>query len=151
VREIQKFNFGQCFSTLKSIPKLFGAKVETKFLFYNHNDDDTDTISNDQAVIEQISAKVAILDFTLSYCVMGVKRIPGFHHYDQDLMLEHLLVINEGHSDVVWDQTPAPRPRLYPKPRQDLNLILRKILSRTGNISNASQVFGQKLLHHNHD
>jgi hypothetical protein len=82
---------------------------------------------------------------------MGVKRIPGVHHYYQVLMVEHLLVINEGHLDVVWDQTPEPRPRLYPKPKQDLHLILRKILSRIGNMSNASQVFGQKLLHHNHD
>jgi len=37
------------FSTLKSIPKLLGAKVEIKFLYYDQIDDDTKTISFDQA------------------------------------------------------------------------------------------------------
>jgi hypothetical protein len=30
------------FSTLKSIPKLLGAKVVIKFPYYDHNDDDDD-------------------------------------------------------------------------------------------------------------
>ena len=60
-----------------------------------------------------------ILDFMLSNCVMGIKPVPGVQHYDHVLMVMHLYVIEEDHSDVVWEQTPAPKPRLYPKLRQD--------------------------------
>jgi hypothetical protein len=96
------------FSTLKLIPKLLGAKVEIKFVYYDHNDDDNETISNDQEVIERISIKTEIqaFDFMLSNCVMGIKRVPGVHHYDHVLMIEHLQIIKEGHSDVIWEQTP---------------------------------------------
>jgi hypothetical protein len=95
-------------SALKSIPKLFGGKDEIKFLYYDHNDDDNETISYDQAVIEKISIKSEIVDFTLSNCVMGIKCVPGVHHYDDVLMVEHLQVIKEEHSDVVCEQKPAP-------------------------------------------
>jgi len=50
---------------------------------------------------------------------MGIKPVPGVQHYDHVLMVMHLYVIEEDHSDVVLEQTPAPKPRLYPKLRQD--------------------------------
>jgi regulatory protein YycI of two-component signal transduction system YycFG len=43
------------FAALKSMPKLLGAKVEIMFLYYDHNDDDNETVSYDQAVIERIN------------------------------------------------------------------------------------------------
>jgi hypothetical protein len=109
------------FAALKSMPKLLGAKVEIKFVYYDHNDDDNETVSYDQAVIERISIKPEIpaLDFTLSHCVMFVKRVPGIHHYDHVLMIEHLQVIKEGHSDVKWEPTPALRHKLYQELKLD--------------------------------
>lgn len=109
------------FATLKSTPKLLGAKVKIKFLYYDQYDDDNETLSYEQAVIDKISIKPEIkaLDFTLSHCVVGIKRVPGIHHYDHVLRIEHLRVIKEGHSDVKWEPTPAPRHRLYSKLKQD--------------------------------
>jgi len=65
------------FATLKSTPKLLGAKVKIKFLYYNQYDDDNKTVSYEQAVIYEISIKPEIeaLDFTLSHCVVGIKRV----------------------------------------------------------------------------
>ena len=109
------------FATLKSTPKLLGAKVKIKFLYYDQYDDDNETVSYEQAVIYKISIKPEIeaLDFTLSHCVVGIKRVPGIHHYDHVLRIEHLRVIKEGHSDVKWEPTPAPRHRLSSKLKQD--------------------------------
>jgi hypothetical protein len=103
----------------KVYTQTFRKKVEIKILYYDHNEDNNKIISYDQAVIEGISVKAEILDFMLSKCVMGIKRVPGVQHYDHVLMVMHLYVIEEDHSDVVWEQTPAPKPRLYPKLRQD--------------------------------
>ena len=109
------------FATLKSTPKLLGAKVKIKFLYYDQYDDDNKIVSYEQAIIYKISIKPEIeaLDFTLSHCVVGIKRVPGIHHYDHVLRIEHLRVIKEGPSDVKWEPTPAPRHRLYSKLKQD--------------------------------
>jgi hypothetical protein len=70
------------FAILKFKPKLLGAKVKIKFLYYDQYDDDNETLSYEQAVIDKISIKPEIkaLDFTLSHCVVGIKRVRGIHH-----------------------------------------------------------------------
>ncbi len=108
---------------LKSTPKLLGAKGKIKFLYIDLNVDKTETASYDQAIIEKISIKSEIkaLDFTLSQCVIGIKCVPGNHHYAHVLMVEHLCVIKEGHSDVEWE----PKPKLTP--RQEILERLRTL------------------------
>ncbi len=71
------------FTLLKSTPKLLGAKVKIKFLYIDLNVDETKNASYDQAIIEKISLKTEVkaLDFTLSHCVIGIKRVPGVHRY----------------------------------------------------------------------
>jgi len=117
------------FAILKFKPKLLGAKVKIKFLYYNQYDDDNETLSYEQAVIDKISIKPEIkaLDFTLFHCVVGIKRVWGIHHFDHVLRIEHLRVIKEGPSDVKWEPTPAPR-----------------------HSRNALQAFDLKLFYHHH-
>ncbi len=70
------------FTLLKSIPKLLGAKVEIRLLYFDPNECETETASYDQAILEKISPKTEVkgLDLTLSQCVVGIKRIPGVQH-----------------------------------------------------------------------
>jgi hypothetical protein len=111
------------FTLLKSIPNLLGAKVEIKFLYFDPNESEIETTSYDQAIIENISPKTEVkrLDLMLSQCVIGVKRIPGVHHYGHVVMVEHLCVIEKGHSDVEWE----PKPKLTP--RQEILEHLRTL------------------------
>jgi len=102
------------FTILRSKPKLLGAKVDMKFLYFDQNDDENETVSYDQAVIEKISLKSEIktLDFTLSQCIIGIKRVPGIHCYTDVLMVKHLWVIKDVHSDVEWEPKPTPRQEI---------------------------------------
>ena len=143
------------FAALKSMPKLLWAKVEIMFLYYDHNDDDNETVSYYQAVIERISIKPKIpaLDFMLSHCVMGVKRVPGIHHYDHVLMIEHLQVIKEGHSDVKWSQHQHPDTSFTKNWNRTQYLILDQVFLESDVSCHALQAFDQKSLfhHHQHD
>ena len=98
---------------LKSIPNLLGAKVKIKFLYFDTIAGDDETKIYDQAIIENLVYKKEIkrLDLTLSNCFIGKKRVPGIHRYDHVVMVEHLHVIEEGHSDVKWE----PKPKLTPR------------------------------------
>ncbi len=52
----KRFDFEhKMFTLLKSTPKLIGAKVEIKFLYFDINESDIETTVYDQAVIERIS------------------------------------------------------------------------------------------------
>jgi hypothetical protein len=97
------------FTMLKSIPNLLGAKVEIKYLYFDQNEGDVETAFYDQAIVEKLSPKIEInrLVLTLSHCLKGIKRVPGIHHYGHVVMVKHLRVIKEGHSDVDWE------PKLY--------------------------------------
>ena len=101
------------FTLLKSTPKLIGAKVEIKFLYFNTNESDIETTVYDQAVIEKISLRTEIkrIDITLSQCVIGTKRIPGVQYHSHVLAVERLCVIEEGHTDVNWEPEPTKTPR----------------------------------------
>ena len=90
------------FTLLKSTPKLIGAKVEIKFLYFNTVESDIETTVYDQAVIDKISLRTEIkrFDITLSQCVIGTKRIPGVQYHSHVLAVERLRVIEEGHTDV---------------------------------------------------
>jgi hypothetical protein len=57
----------------------------------------------------------------LSQCVIGAKCVPGVQHYGHVVMVEHLCVIEEGHSDVEWE----PKPKLTP--RQEILERLRTL------------------------
>ena len=97
------------FTLLKSTPKLIGAKVEIKFLYFNTVESDIETTVYDQAVIEKISLRTEIkrIDITLSQCVIGIKRIPGVQYHSHVLAVERLRVIEEGHTDVNWEPEPT--------------------------------------------
>ncbi len=101
------------FTMLKSIPNLLGAIVKIKFLYFDTIAGDVETEFYDQAIIEKLSPKHDIkrLDLTLSHCLIGTKRVPGIHRYDHVVMVEHLHVIEEGHSNVEWE----PKPKLTPR------------------------------------
>ncbi len=101
------------FTLLKSTPKLIGAKVEIKFLYFDINESDLETTVYDQAVIERISLRTEIkrFDITLSQCVIGTKRIPGVQYHSHVVAVERLRVIEEGHSDVNWEPEPTKTSR----------------------------------------
>jgi hypothetical protein len=106
----KEFDFEhKMFTLLKSTPRLIGAKVEIKFLYFNTVESDIETTVYDQAVIEKISLRTEIkrIDITLSQCVIGVKRIPGVQHHSHVLAVERLRVIEEGHTDVNWEPEPT--------------------------------------------
>jgi hypothetical protein len=110
----KKFNFEhKMFTLLKSTPKLLGAKVEIKFLYFDMNESEIETTVYDQAVIERISPRTEIkrFDITLSQCVIGAKRIPGVQHHSHVVAVERLRVIEEGHSDVDWEPKPTKTSR----------------------------------------
>jgi hypothetical protein len=97
------------FTMQKSIPNLLRAKVKIKFLYFNQNKVDVETAFSYKVIIEKLSPKTEIkrLDLMLSHCLKGIKRVPGIHHYGHVVMVKHLRVIKEGHSDVDWE------PKLY--------------------------------------
>jgi hypothetical protein len=101
------------FTLLKSTPKLLGAKVKIKFLYFDVNESKIETTVYDQAVIERISPRTEIkrFDITLSQCVTGAKRIPGVQHHSHVVAVERLYVIEEGHSDVNWEPEPPKTSR----------------------------------------
>jgi hypothetical protein len=101
------------FTLLKSTPKLLGAKVEIKFLYFDINESEIETTVYDQAVIERISPRTEIkrFDITLSQCVIGAKRIPGVQHHSHVVAVKRLRVIEEGHSDVNWEPEPTKSSR----------------------------------------
>jgi uncharacterized protein YifE (UPF0438 family) len=108
--KIKEFDFEhKMFTLLKSTPKLIGATVEIKFLYFNTVESDIETTVYDQAVIEKISLRTEIkrIDITLSQCVIGAKRIPGVQHHSHVLAVERLRVIEEGHTDVNWEPEPT--------------------------------------------
>ena len=108
--KIKEFDFEhKMFTLLKSTPRLIGAKVEIKFLYFNTVESDIETTVYDQAVIEKISLRTEIkrIDITLSQCVTGAKRIPGVQHHSHVLAVERLRVIEEGHTDVNWEPEPT--------------------------------------------
>ena len=69
-----------------------------------------------QAIIEKLSPNFEIkrLDVTLSNCFIGIKRVPGIQYYGRVVMVEHLCVIEEGHSNVKWEpkRTMTPREKI---------------------------------------
>ena len=101
------------FTLLKSTPKLIGAKVEIKFLYFDINESEIETTVYDQAVIEKISLRTEIkrFDITLSQCVIGTKRIPGVQYHSHVVAVERLRVIEEGHTDVNWEPEPTKTSR----------------------------------------
>ena len=101
------------FTLLKSTPKLIGAKVKIKFLYFDTIESDSETTVYDQAVIEKISLRTEIkrFDITLSQCVIGTKRIPGVQYHSHVLAVERLRVIEEGHTDVNWEPEPTKTSR----------------------------------------
>jgi hypothetical protein len=101
------------FTLLKSTPKLLGAKVKIKFLYFDINKSEIRTTVYNQAVIERISPRTEIkrFDITLSQCVIGAKRIPGVQHHSHVVAVEGLRVIEEGHSDVNWEPEPTKTSR----------------------------------------
>jgi hypothetical protein len=101
------------FTLLKLIPNLLGAKVEIKFLYFDPIKSEIETTSYDQAIIEKLSPnfKINRLDLMLSHCLIGIKRVPGIQHYGHVVMVEHLRVIEEGHSDVEWEPKCTMTPR----------------------------------------
>jgi hypothetical protein len=101
------------FTLLKSTPKLIGAKVEIKYLYFDINESEIKTTVYDQAVIERISPRTEIkrFDITLSQCVIGAKRIPGVQHHSHVVAVERLCVIEVGHSDVKWEPEPTKTSR----------------------------------------
>jgi hypothetical protein len=109
------------FTLLKSIPNLLGAKVKIKFLYFDPIESKIETTSYDQAIIEKLSPNFEIkrLDLTLSHCLIGTKRVPGIQHYGNVVMVEHLRVIEEGHSDVEWEPkcTMTPREKILERLR----------------------------------
>jgi hypothetical protein len=98
---------------LKLIPNLLGAKVEIKFLYFDPDESKIETTSYDQAIIEKLSPNIEIkrLYLTLSHCLIGIKRVPGIHRYAHVVMVEHLRVIKEGHSDIKWESKHTMTPR----------------------------------------
>jgi hypothetical protein len=104
------------FTLLKLIPNLLGAKVEIKFLYFDQIESEIKTTSYDQAIIEKLSPNFEIkrLDVTLSNCFIGIKRVPGIQYYGRVVMVEHLRVIEEGHSNVKWEpkRTMTPREKI---------------------------------------
>jgi hypothetical protein len=98
---------------LRSIPNLIGAKVEIKFLHYDMILGDVETEIYDQAIIDNLIYKQEIkkLDLTLSNCFIGKKHVPGIHRYDSVVTVEHLHIIEEGHSNVQWETKPKLTPR----------------------------------------
>jgi len=101
------------FTMLKLIPNLLGAKVEIKFLYFDPDESKIETTSYDQAIIEKLSPNIEIkrLYLTLSHCLIGIKRVPGIHRYAHVVMVEHLRVIKEGHSDIKWESKHTMTPR----------------------------------------
>jgi hypothetical protein len=104
------------FTLLKLIPNLLGAKVKIKFLYFDQIESEIKTTSYDQAIIEKLSPNFEIkrLDVTLSNCFIGIKRVPGIQYYGHVVMVEHLRVIKEGHSNVEWEpkRTMTPREKI---------------------------------------
>jgi hypothetical protein len=98
---------------LRSIPNLIGAKVEIKFLHFDTIVGDVETEIYDQAIIDNLIYKQEIkrLDLTLSNCFIGKKRVPGVHRYDRVVTIEHLHIIEEGHSNVEWEPKSILTPR----------------------------------------
>jgi hypothetical protein len=113
------------FTLLKSIPNLLGAKVEIKFLYFDPIESEIETASYDQAIIDKLSPNYEIkrLDLTLSNCRIGIKSVPGIQHHDNIVMVEHLRVIKEGHSDVEWE----PKRKLTPREKllEHLHLLAK--------------------------
>jgi len=113
------------FTLLKSIPNLLGAKVEIKFLYFDPIESKIETTSYDQAIIEKLSPNYEIkrLDITLSNCRIGIKCVPGIKHHCNVVMVEHIRVIEERHSDVEWE----PKRKLTPREKllERLNLLAK--------------------------
>jgi hypothetical protein len=101
------------FTMLRSIPNLIGAKVEIKFLHFDAIIGDVETEIFDQAIIDNLiyRQEIKILDLTLSNCFIGKKRVPGVHRYDRVVTVEHLHILEEGHSNVEWEPKPILTPR----------------------------------------